>query len=265
MISAKQFAASGYKYLGRLYSEMDCQEFVERCLKDCGLNMNLSGSNAWYREMDWVGTPEECKTTFGSVPEGAFLFILSDNGKEPEKYKPDGIGNASHIGFKTDRSPGAIHSSSSKGKVAESAFNDKTIKNGGWNRVGLYKKLDYGEYINNILNGKKVEPMKMKVSRTPTTSPDSTTVRVRITPNGAELFSIRFGETVEVDRTDGAWSHLNYNGRTGWMKSEFLKDPSQGYDDMLPEKVRPIVEKLANLHDEETKLWDSLFQIVGRG
>jgi len=74
-ISAEQVSLQGDKYLGTSYKTMDCQAFVEKCLKDAGLSVNLAGSNAWYREClknGWVGTPEQCKSTFGSIPKGAF-------------------------------------------------------------------------------------------------------------------------------------------------------------------------------------------------
>ena len=140
----------GDKYLGRTYSQMDCQAFVEQCLADAGLRVDLTGSNAWYRTMTWVGTPEECRDTFGSIPVGAFLYILEQNGREPEKYKADGIGNASHIGLYIGRDLGAIHSSYSKNGVHYSYFAGSTI-NGGWNRVGLWNELDYGESVNAVL------------------------------------------------------------------------------------------------------------------
>ena len=101
-INAEEFSMAGDKYLGRLYSEMDCQAFVERVMQDMGLKMNLAGSNAWYREVmehGWVGTPEECKKIFGGIPKGALLFIHAFDGKEPEKYRKDGKGNAKHIGY----------------------------------------------------------------------------------------------------------------------------------------------------------------------
>ena len=149
MISGEKLANVGFQYLGVSYKTMDCQAFVERCLRDCGLSMDLAGSNAWYREVmrnGWVGTPEECVQLYGCVPAGAFLFILKQDGKEPAKYKPDGIGNASHIGICTgSRGEGAIHSSSSRGCVCESKFKGKTIPNGGWNRVGLWDRVDYTE------------------------------------------------------------------------------------------------------------------------
>ena len=149
-VTAESFSKQGTKYLGLPYSAMDCQAFVEACLKDAGIRINLAGSNAWYRAMDWVGTPEQCVALFGRVPKGAFLFIHAYDGGEPAKYRADGLGNASHIGICTRTGKGAIHSSKSKGGVYESAFADRTI-NGGWNCVGLWRQLDYGDAINSWL------------------------------------------------------------------------------------------------------------------
>ena len=149
-VSAAAAALSGFSYIGTPYSVMDCQAFVEQCLADAGLSINLAGSNAWYRTMDWTGTPEECIAELGYIPQGAFLFILEFDGKEPAKYKPDGLGNASHVGFYTGIGLGAIHSSQTRGGVYESIFQGRTI-NGGWNRVGLWRRLDYGETVNRWL------------------------------------------------------------------------------------------------------------------
>lgn len=155
MIDGKKLAEAGFRYLGVPYFRMDCQAFAEQCLRDCGLEKNLAGSNAWFREVMKNGavmTPEECVRELGKVPAGAFLFILSQDGGEPAKYKPDGLGNASHIGICTGRGEGAIHSSASRGCVAESRFKEKSIS-GGWNRVGLWNEVsyDYG-------NGKEGSP-----------------------------------------------------------------------------------------------------------
>ena len=153
MIDGNRLAVVGFEKLGTPYRKMDCQAFVEWCLRQCGLKKDLAGSNAWYREVmrnGWVGTPEACMKQFGKVPAGAFLFIhASDGGEERRGYR-DGLGNASHIGIVTGKGEGAIHSSSSRGCVAESRFRNKTVPNGGWNRVGLWNQVayDYGEKRN---------------------------------------------------------------------------------------------------------------------
>jgi hypothetical protein len=129
---------------GMTLAGMDCQGLVEYLLMKCGVlksECNLAGSNAHYRACAWIGTPEECKKTFGSVPSGAALFILEPSGGEPAKFQTDGIGNASHMGIWLDDT--SMAASASRGQVIESNFASKSI-NGGWNRVGLMPWVDYG-------------------------------------------------------------------------------------------------------------------------
>ena len=61
MVDGNKLGDVGFQYLGVPYSQMDCQAFVEKCLADCGLKMDLAGSNAWFREVNKNGvilTPE---------------------------------------------------------------------------------------------------------------------------------------------------------------------------------------------------------------
>lgn len=146
MVDGNKLGEIGFQKLGTPYKQMDCQAFIEWCLARCGFRKDLAGSNAWYREVKKNGvilTPEECVKQLGCVPKGAFLFILKFDGGEEARGYHDGLGNADHIGICTGtKGEGAIHSSSSKGCVAESVFKGKSIK-GGWNRVGLYNKVSY--------------------------------------------------------------------------------------------------------------------------
>lgn len=134
------YAAGGMGLAG-----MDCQGLCEYLLIRCGVpkkECNLSGSNAHWRACVWRGTPEECAARFGRVPAGAWVFIVNEDGGEPEKYRGDGLGDARHMGVALDGR--ALHASASRGCVAESRFEGKTIPNGGWNRVGLPKWVDFG-------------------------------------------------------------------------------------------------------------------------
>lgn len=251
MASASDVAKAGCKYLGTPYSRLDCQAFVEQCLADNGIWRNLTGSNAWYREMTWRGTPEECKRQFGEIPKGAFLFILEKDGKEPEKYRKDGLGNASHIGIKTgmtgkqmvelavamgdlnaeafNKGDGAIHSSSSREHVCTSTFKDKTIR-GGWNMIGLWNKLDYGPAINARLGSPMAQiPAIPEESATPVTkgtvySSTGTTVKMRARPStGCGVYwNVPIGSEVGIIK-GGDWSRIKWNGRIGYMKSEFIR------------------------------------------
>lgn len=271
-IDAVNFSWAGDKYLGKSYKEMDCQAFVERCMADCGLRMDLGGSNSWYREVmknGWTGTPEDCVREIGSIPKGALLFILEDVGpKTPEKFRHDGIGDVTHIGIKTGRGDGAIHSSSSKGCVATSVFKDKTIRNGGWNRVGLYNRFTYGKTVDWILD-------HIGIGKDPSQNGSEEAIPVEAvvwSENGGDVKlrqstdpksmayalwdEIPAGTTVEVIESGDKWSRIQTAGKTGWMMSKFLRadlipagdnnqDPSPPGDVILVDRAR-----LESLYDE---------------
>lgn len=262
MVDGNQLGDAGYKYLGTPYSTMDCQAFVERCLADCGLRKDLAGSNAWFREVYHNGavmTPEECVRQLGCVPKGAFLFILEHDGKEPEKYKPDGLGNASHIGLCTiPRGEGAIHSSSSRGCVAESKFKQKSIS-GGWNRVGLWNQVsyDYG-------GGGKPAP-EPTPEPTPTPSVKTAVVgnvdpgkrqdvnfRTRPNTNAVLIDRIKCGDTVEVLSEDGEWAKIRWHGQTGYIMCKFLiYDEPDEPDEPVEEFYCVTIHDLPKLLAEE--------------
>ena len=244
-IDALAFSFAGDKYIGRPYSEMDCQTFVERCMRDCGLNKDLAGSNAWYREImkhGWVGSPEECKRQFGQIPKGALLFILKQDGKEPSKYQGDGIGNASHIGIYIARHDGAINSSKSRGGVCYSKFSGKSIS-GGWNRVGLYDQFDYGldDAQDQGDEGKDEKPVQGTV-----TAQTGATVNLRKTPDGDLIERIPIGTKVTIIEYRPEWCEVTTGKLTGYMMTQFIEldsgdgpivpDPDQAEDedDFIP-------------------------------
>jgi len=234
MVDGNKLGDVGFQKIGTPYREMDCQAFVEWCLRQCGCSKDLAGSNAWYREVMKNGTilsPEECVAQLGCVPKGAFLFIHAFDGGEPEKYKPDGLGNASHIGLCTiPRGEGAINSSYSRGCVCESKFKGKTIK-GGWSKVGLWNKVDY-DYGGGSSGGGGSSPE-------PEPEPEPThdwalignvpagnrqDVNFRKKPNVyADLIDrIPVGYPVEVLSNNGEWSKVKWNNQTGYVMSKFL-------------------------------------------
>lgn len=262
MINAEEFAKAGEKYLGRPYDRkepggMDCQDFFEQCAKDCGLNMDLAGSNAWYRKFlnnGWTGSPEECKKVFGCIPKGTALFIHAFDGGEQKRGYFDNLGNASHIGIKTGTGKGAIHSSATRGCVAESEFKDKTIR-GGWNMVGLSRLFDYGDKINRILSGGdgdappwdddpgEGEDDMPEARKATVYSANGKPVKMRESTKEPKkgqktLYDdLPVGTVVDVVGSDGEWSKVNYKSRKGWwIKTAFLifdEDGTPAEDDPL--------------------------------
>lgn len=231
MVSGQQLAKAGFRYIGTPYSSMDCQRFVEQCLSDCGIKKDLAGSNAWFRFVKangWVGTPEECKQKFGCIPVGAFLFILNQDGREPEKYKPDCIGNASHIGIYTGVGQGAINSSSSRGCVCESTFKGKSIK-GGWNRVGLWRAISYGEKVDRILNGGKT----VEVTYQAKVVGGNLNMRETASSSAVRICQIPDGTVITVTEEDGQWGKTCYNGETGWVMLKYLEKTESDPDTVV--------------------------------
>ena len=258
--SAVEFSLAGDKYLGRSYEEMDCQAFVERCMRDVGLKMDLGGSNSWYREVmknGWVGTPEECVKVFGSVPKGALLFIREPvSGSTPGKFRDDGIGDLTHIGIKTGRGKGAIHSCRSRGCVCESEFRDRTIRNGGWNRVGLYGKFDYGTTVNWHLEHSTVEQPALPVEGEKSMqgavfSPNGGPVNLRKGPGKhfALVERIPVGSGVRILEESGEWEKVSAGGLIGWMMKEFIREGGREEGSAGQETVRYTVT-VPNLEGE---------------
>lgn len=258
MIEGKNLVQAAVKYLGRSYSEMDCQAFPEHALSDCGMDINLAGSNTWIREVMKNGavmTPEECVRQLGKVPPGAFLFIVEQDGKEPEKYRGDGIGNASHMGICTDETAdemmayclarissaaerkkfiekvshgnGAIHSSSSRGCVCTSKFAGKTIPNGGWNRVGLWNKIAY-----DYTGGGGVDPepqptpepvmIMATVGNVPAGNRQDVNLRTKASTLSKLIDRVPCGAQVVLLELGDKWSKVKWKGYTGWMMTKYL-------------------------------------------
>ena len=234
-ISGLEFSKAGDKYLGRSYQEMDCQAFVEKCMADVGYRKDLGGSNSWYRECmkhGWVGSPEECAKEFGSVPKGALLFILEAVGpKTPAKFRNDGIGDVTHMGIVTGRGDGAIHSSQSRGGVVTSQFKGKTIKNGGWNRVGLLNQFDYEEESRGGTVSRPLVPtgeaegfdFEEETMTGIVTAETGRTVNLRKTKGGKLIERIPIGTEVEILDYGAEWCRVKAGRYTGWMMAEFLE------------------------------------------
>ena len=276
--SAEEFSRAGDQYLGRSYEEMDCQALVERMMADVGYKRDLGGSNSWYREClknGWAGTPEDCLREFGSVPKGAHLFIREDvSASTPGKFRNDGVGDITHMGVKTGRGDGAIHSSRSKGCVCTSKFKDRTIPNGGWNRVGLLPKVfDYGNW------NEEVRSMKGTV-----TAKSGSTVKLRQKPstNCPIYRDIPVGTEMQVVDQQENWSKCISGGLTGWMKNEFIRlegeedlpiapepsvseDPGQ-FDDPKPDpELEQALALLADVYEALKDLCDRILSVVGKG
>lgn len=156
MHTGKEFAnqAISSRYDNLKYSQYDCQAFVEKVLFDTGVKKsngqayNWKGSNSmWRNALSWKGTKDECIKTFGYIPLGAWVFMVSRDGGEVEKGYHDDEGNANHVGIYVG-DDNTRDSAGSRGGVGYRPLKD-------WNMVGLCKYLDYKVINNDNINKDK--------------------------------------------------------------------------------------------------------------
>lgn len=210
---------------GSSLSGMDCQGLAEYLLNQCGVpwsECNLSGSNAHWRNCIWRGTPEECVKQFGCVPPGAWPFIVSEvSSSTPAKYRNDGLGDAEHMGVYLGDGV-AVHASASRKCVARSTFKEKTIKNGGWNAIGLPPWIDFG------LAGSNKEPEGVTIMVAIYDAKVVTTgghLNFRSSPRvgGTDIGDIPNGALLQVfEETNEEWAKVYWNHKHGYVMRKFL-------------------------------------------
>ena len=151
-IKGSSYAAQAMseRYTGIPYSKLDCQAFVEEVLKDCGVRKpdgsvyNWKGSNSmWRNALKWKGTIEQCRTTFGSIPIGAWVFIVKHDGGEKDKGYNDNEGNASHVGIYVRDQYEQVRDSTRTSYRNGVGYRDLT----GFTHVGLPKMIVYANNL----------------------------------------------------------------------------------------------------------------------
>lgn len=90
---AEKISANRVDLIGIPYTTLDCQAFVEFCLKKyAGISKNWRGSNDM-----WRNAVHDKSDNFDNVDVGEWLFSIKHDGNEPKRYT-DGV-NASHVGI----------------------------------------------------------------------------------------------------------------------------------------------------------------------
>lgn len=141
-------------YTGIPYSKLDCQGFVERVLKDCGVRnasgypYNWRGSNSmWRNALSWKGTIKDCLDRYGCIPMGAWVFIVKNDGGEVKRGYHDNEGNAAHVGIYCAHADLEVRDSTRTRNRDGVGYRELD----GFTHVGLCKYLDYGNGDKTIL------------------------------------------------------------------------------------------------------------------
>lgn len=143
-------AATLAAHVGYTYDELDCQAFVEHCVRQAGGRMDYLGTNDMARRAGWLGTLDEARAQGRLVPGAGLLIREATEANLPARYAGDGLGDFSHVGLyvgenaltDTDkngrrRACDVVHSSATMGRVAGS-----TLQN-GWTHALWFSEIDY--------------------------------------------------------------------------------------------------------------------------
>ena len=143
-------AATLAAHVGYTYDELDCQAFVEHCVRQAGGSMDYLGTNDMARRAAWLGTLDEARAQGRLVPGAGLLIREATEANLPARYAGDGLGDFSHVGLyvgenaltDTDkngrrRACDVVHSSATMGRVAGS-----TLQN-GWTHALWFSEIDY--------------------------------------------------------------------------------------------------------------------------
>ena len=143
-------AATLAAHVGYTYDELDCQAFVEHCVRQAGGRMDYLGTNDMARRAAWPGTLDEARAQGRLVPGAGLLIREATEANLPARYTGDGLGDFSHVGLyvgenaltDTDkngrrRACDVVHSSATMGRVAGS-----TLQN-GWTHALWFSEIDY--------------------------------------------------------------------------------------------------------------------------
>lgn len=236
--------------VGYTYDEMDCQAFVEHCVRQAGGSMDYSGSNDMARNAVWLGTLENAKAAGKLVPGAGMLIHEDTEANLPAKYRGDGLGDFSHVGLyvgedaltDTDkngksRSCDVVHSSSTMRRVAGS-----TLKN-GWTHVMWFAEIDYGEQVepgveigSEISQGTNIDATGAEGGLTAGTpaasaeryatvvSPDGNPVKLRKTASQKEpvYWMVNPGARVLVEREKNGWALVTAVCSDGYVRRAYM-------------------------------------------
>ena len=249
-------AATLAAHVGYTYDELDCQAFVEHCVRQAGGRMDYLGTNDMARNAAWLGTVDNARAQGKLVPGAGMLIHEDTEANLPAKYRGDGLGDFSHVGLyvgenaltDTDkngqkRACDVVHSSATMGRVAGS-----TLAN-GWTHVMWFPEIDYGNEaglgVDQGADSGDVADGGMDMSDeltagTPVTtlkryamvvSPDGGPVKLRKSASKDEslYWHVNPGARVQVERERDGWALITaictdgYT-RRAYMMSKFLHD-----------------------------------------
>lgn len=101
---------------------------------------------------------------------------------------------------------------------------------------------------------------------------ESAPIRMRKTASksAAVVAEIPQGKSVDYLATSGAWAKVIYEGKTGYVMSEFLHSTETGtvdteFSDPVTAELRDLIEEWAEYTEKANQCKEKIFDIMGRG
>ena len=221
-------AATLAAHVGYTYDELDCQAFVEHCVRQAGGRMDYLGTNDMARRAAWLGTLDEARAQGRLVPGAGLLIREATEANLPARYAGDGLGDFSHVGLyvgenaltDTDkngrrRACDVVHSSATMGRVAGS-----TLQN-GWTHALWFSEIDYRTDTKSAEGDDAYRETRCAT----VISQDGNPVKLRSTPSTDKpyLAKVPVSTAVEVMQDAQGWAQVRLSsGQVGYMMTKFL-------------------------------------------
>lgn len=181
----------------------------------------------------------------------------------PDKYLPGGssydgdLNDYYHIGLVDDDIRYVLNA---KGKDYGFCRDQLTTKN-GWDYVAYLKGVDYG---NSAEKEKGEIIMQDAIVVLPSGAKgDTVNMRKAASTSSTVIVKVPVGSEVSVEEDQGQWCKIVYEGRTGWMMSNYIE--YEGQADETSRLSYEDVESINNALKEIERQIDVIGGIVGRG
>lgn len=135
-------------------------------------------------------------------------------------------------------------------------------KDYGFVRSKITEKWTHVAYLKNIIYEEE-KPMEEKLATVVAQSGSTVNVRASANKNSVVLFKVPIGSTVTITNDLGEWCKIKYEGKTGYMMSNYLDYNCMGDDTSDDSPVNIDMEKLVKVYNDVFNAYIELGDILG--
>lgn len=235
--------AMSIKYGSKWYGHWvtDCSGLFAWAFKELGGKIAHGSNSIWDRYCSAKGTLRNGKRTDGKeLKPGTAVFTST---KDRHNHIGLYIGNGIVI----------------EAQGTQAGVTTTRITNSKWTHWGELKNVQYSSTPEKEETG-----MEAKVVLQSGESGSTVNMRKRPSQNADLVMRVPVGSTVTVTQDSGTWCAIEYEGRSGWMMSNYLEYEGQGGEssaDLTPEEQQEIDRALRAIEEAV----ETIGKIVGRG